>query len=122
MRVRVIGTPMDLGADRRGVDFGASAIRYANLNTRLRNLGHTVRDIGNLVVPQPESQPLGNPKLKYLDQIVRVSEELAGIVTTILQEGDFPLVLGGDHSIGHSSINGVANVHKNVGVLWIDAH
>jgi len=118
VRIRVIGAPMDLGADRRGVDIGTSAIRYADLNHRLRSLGHHVQDMGNLVVPQPESQPLGNPKLKYLDQIVRVSEELAGIVTTILQEGDFPLVLGGDHS----SINGVANVHKNVGVLWIDAH
>jgi len=113
---------MDLGADRRGVDIGTSAIRYADLNHRLRSLGHHVQDMGNLLVPQPESQPLGNPKLKYLDQIVRVSEELAGIVTTILQEGDFPLVLGGDHSIGLGSINGVANVHKNVGVLWIDAH
>jgi arginase len=118
----VIGAPMDLGADRRGVDIGTSAIRYADLNHRLRSLGHHVQDMGNLVVPQPESQPLGNPQLKYLDQIVRVSEELAGIVTTILQEGDFPLVLGGDHSIGLGSINGVANVHKNVGVLWIDAH
>jgi len=113
---------MDLGADRRDVDIGTSAIRYADLNHRLRSLGHHVQDMGNLLVPQPESQPLGNPKLKYLDQIVRVSEELAGIVTTILQEGDFPLVLGGDHSIGLGSINGVANVHKNVGVLWIDAH
>lgn len=122
MRIRVIGAPMDLGADRRGVDIGTSAIRYADLNHRLRSLGHHVQDMGNLAVPQPESQPLGNPKLKYLDQIVRVSEELAGIVTTILQEGDFPLVLGGDHSIGLGSINGVANVHKNVGVLWIDAH
>ena len=122
MRIRVIGAPIDLGADRRGVDIGTSAIRYADLNHRLRSLGHHVQDMGNLVVPQPESQPLGNPKLKYLDQIVRVSEELAGIVTTILQEGDFPLILGGDHSIGLGSINGVANVHKNVGVLWIDAH
>lgn len=122
MRIRVIGAPIDLGADRRGVDIGTSAIRYADLNHRLRSLGHHVQDMGNLVVPQPESQPLGNPKLKYLDQIVRVSEELAGIVTTILQEGEFPLILGGDHSIALGSLSGVANVHKNVGVLWIDAH
>ena len=122
MRIRVIGAPVDLGADRRGVDIGTSAIRYADLNHRLRSLGHHVQDMGNLVVPQPESQPLGNPKLKYLDQIVRVSEELAGIVTTILQEGEFPLILGGDHSIALGSLSGVANVHKNVGVLWIDAH
>jgi len=122
MRVRVIGTPMDLGADRRGVDIGVSAIRYANLNTRLRSLGHTVHDIGNLVVPQPESQPLGNSKLKYLEPIVQVCEELAKVVTDTLQTGDFPLVLGGDHSIALGSIAGVTRVHKNVGVIWIDAH
>ena len=122
MRVRVIGVPMDLGADRRGVDIGVSAIRYANLNTRLRSLGHSVHDIGNLVVPQPESQPLGNSKLKYLEPIVQVCEELANVVTDILQSGEFPLVLGGDHSIALGSIAGVTRVHKNVGVIWIDAH
>jgi arginase len=113
---------MDLGADRRGVDIGTSAIRYADLNHKLRSLGHHVRDMGNLPVPQPESQPLGNPKLKYLEPIVRVCEELAGTVTSILQEGDFPLVLGGDHSIALGSVSGVAKVHKNIGVIWIDAH
>jgi arginase len=122
MRIRVIGAPMDLGADRRGVDIGTSAIRYADLNLRLRSLGHHVQDMGNLAVPQPESQPLGNPKLKYLEPIVRVSEELAGITTTILQDGEFPLVLGGDHSIALGSVSGIASVHKNIGVLWIDAH
>jgi arginase len=122
MRIRVIGAPMDLGADRRGVDIGTSAIRYADLNHKLRSLGHHVRDLGNLPVPQPESQPLGNPKLKYLEPIVRVCEELAGTVTSILQEGDFPLVLGGDHSIALGSVSGVAKVHKNIGVIWIDAH
>ena len=122
MRVRVIGTPMDLGADRRGVDIGVSAIRYANLNTRLRSLGHSVHDIGNLVVPQPEGQPLGNSKLKYLGPIVQVCEELAKVVTETLEAGEFPLVLGGDHSIALGSIAGVTRMHKNVGVIWIDAH
>jgi len=118
----MIGAPMDLGADRRGVDIGTSAIRYADINDRLRALGHSVKDMGNLLIPQPESQPLGNPKLKYLEPIVRVSEELANIVTSILQEGEFPLILGGDHSIALGSISGVAKVHKNIGVIWIDAH
>ena len=122
MRIRVIGVPMDLGADRRGVDIGASAIRYAGLNDRLRDLGHIVHDIGNVIVPQPESQPLGNPKLKYLKPIVHVAEELGNIVTTALQDKEFPLVLGGDHSIALGSISGVARVYKNVGILWIDAH
>ncbi len=99
MRIRVIGAPMDLGADRRGVDIGTSAIRYAEINERLRRLGHSVKDMGNLVIPQPEIQPQGNLKLKYLEPIVGVSKELATIVTSILQEGEFPLILGGDHSI-----------------------
>ncbi len=122
MRIRVIGAPMDLGADRRGVDIGASAIRYAGLNDQLRRLGHTVRDVGNVVVPQPESQPIGNPRVKYLEPIVQVAEELADIVTETLHNNEFPLILGGDHSIALGSISGVVRVHKNVGVLWIDAH
>jgi arginase len=122
MRIRVIGVPMDLGADRRGVDIGASAIRYAELNDNLRKLGHSVHDIGNLVVPQPESYPSGHPKVKYLEPIVQVCEELASIVTDSLQKNEFPLVLGGDHSIALGSLSGVARVHNNIGVLWIDAH
>jgi arginase len=122
MRIRVIGVPMDLGADRRGVDIGASAIRYAGLNDRLRSLGHVVQDIGNVAVPQPESYPHGNPKLKYLEPIVHVAQELAKIVEASLQANEFPLVLGGDHSLSLGSLYGVSSVHKNVGVLWIDAH
>jgi arginase len=122
MRIRVIGVPMDLGSDRRGVDIGASAIRYAGLNDQLRRLDHQVRDIGNIVVPQPESQPIGNPHLKYLEPIVKVAEELADAVTTTLEESEFPLILGGDHSIALGSITGITRVHKDVGVLWIDAH
>ena len=78
--------------------------------------------MGNLVIPQPEIQPQGNLKLKYLDPIVGISKELSTIVTTILQEGEFPVILGGDHSISLGSVWGVANVHKNVGVIWVDAH
>jgi arginase len=122
MRVRIIGVPMDLGADRRGVDIGPSAIRYAGLSDQLRHLGHSVHDIGNVVVPQPESKPMGTPRLKYLEPILQVSEELARVVTEALQEEEFPLILGGDHSIALGSISGVANVYKQVGVIWIDAH
>src|SRR5712692_7753014 len=95
MHIRVIGVPMDLGADRRGVDIGASAIRYAGLNDQLRYLDNVVHDIGNIVVPQPESQPIGNTHLKYLEPIVKVAEELADTVTSAL---------------------------KDISVLWIDAH
>jgi arginase len=122
MRIRVIGAPMDLGADRRGVDIGASAIRYAGLNDDLRRLGYSVNDIGNIVVPQPESQPTGASHLKYLDPIVRASEDLANAVTAALQDEEFPLILGGDHSIALGSITGVARVYRDIGVIWIDAH
>ncbi|GHO93149.1 arginase [Reticulibacter mediterranei] len=122
MNIRIIGVPMDLGADRRGVDFGASAIRYAGLSDQLRRLGHSVHDIGNIVVPQPESQPIGNPHLKYLDPIVQVAEDLAQQVADALRSNEFPLILGGDHSIALGSISGVASVHRPLGVIWIDAH
>jgi arginase len=122
MHIRVIGAPMDLGADRRGVDIGPSAIRYANLHEHLQRLGHTVSDQGNITIPQPESQPVGNPRLKYLEPIVQAAEELSHLVSAALQAGEFPLVLGGDHSIALGSISGVAQVHPNVGVIWVDAH
>lgn len=122
MHIRVIGAPIDLGADRRGVDIGPSAIRYAGLHEHLRALGHTVSDFGNIHVPQPESQPIGSSKLKYLEPIVQVSEELANVVTETLEAEQFPLILGGDHSMALGSISGVANVHKNLGVIWVDAH
>ena len=122
MHVRVIGVPMDLGADRRGVDIGASAIRYAGLNDQLRHLNYEVHDVGNIVVPQPESQPIGNTHLKYLEPILKVSEELADTVTSALEAKEFPLILGGDHSIALGSITGVTRVYKDISVIWIDAH
>lgn len=122
MRIRIIGAPIDLGADRRGVDIGPNAIRYAGLSEQLQHLGHTVHDIGNLSVPPPGSQPIGDMRLKYLEPIVEVTEALANQVTTALQENELPLILGGDHSIALGSVAGVAKVYKNIGVLWIDAH
>ena len=122
MQVRVIGVPMDLGADRRGVDIGASAIRYAGLNDQLSHLNYEVHDVGNIIVPQPESQPIGSTQLKYLEPILMVTEELADAVTSALIAKEFPLILGGDHSIGLGSITGVTRVYKDISVIWIDAH
>ncbi len=122
MQIRVIGAPMDLGADRRGVDIGPSAIRYAGLSDQLRQMGYTVLDVGNVVIPQPESQPIGNSRVKYLEPIVQVAGELSALVTAALEAGEFPLILGGDHSIALGSISGVSRVHKDVSVIWVDAH
>ncbi|GAC1359571.1 MAG: arginase [Ktedonobacteraceae bacterium] len=122
MRIRIIGAPIDLGADRRGVDIGPRAIRYAGLTDQLLHLGHTVNDVGNLHVPFPEGQPVGNPRLKYLEPILQAAKELAQSVTDALEKQEFPLILGGDHSIALGSVSGVAQVHKDVGIIWIDAH
>ena len=122
MQIRIIGAPMDLGADRRGVDIGPSAIRYAGLSDHLRRLGYVTHDIGNIVIPQPESQTEGNPQLKYLEPIVRASKELEHVVSTAFAEGEFPLILGGDRSIALGSISAAIQQHTTLGVIWIDAH
>ncbi|HTI13950.1 MAG TPA: arginase [Dictyobacter sp.] len=122
MRIRVIGAPIDLGADRRGVDIGPRAIRYAGLQEQLQRLGHAVHDMGDLNIPLPETEPAGNPRLKYLEPIISLSEELAPIVTEGFEQQEFPLILGGDHSLALGSVSGVAKAHPNVGVIWVDAH
>ena len=122
MHIRIIGAPMDLGADRRGVDIGPSAIRYANLSEHLQRLGHSVSDYGNITIPQPESYPVGYTQLKYLEPIIKAAEELSQIVSETLQANEFPLILGGDHSIALGTISGVARVHHDVGLIWVDAH
>lgn len=121
-QITVIGVPMDLGADRRGVDMGPSAIRYANLKNKLQNIGYEVEDIGNLFVPTPESYHVGDANLKYLREIVSVNEELAKTVAGVVERGRFPLVLGGDHSIAIGTIAGVVRHQKKTGVIWFDAH
>jgi arginase len=121
MQIDIIGIPIDLGADRRGVDMGPSAIRYAHLQRKLEALGYTVEDKGNVEVPIAEMCSINDPKLKYIDCIVPMSRRAAGTVATSMQAGHFPLVLGGDHSLSLGSIRGAAKL-KKLGVIWIDAH
>ena len=121
MQIDVIGVPIDLGADRRGVDMGPSAIRYAHLQDRLEELGYGVRDSGNIEVPIAEMCSITDTRLKYLDCIIPVGRRISGAVSTSLQGGRFPLVLGGDHSLSVGSVRGAARQHK-IGVLWVDAH
>jgi len=120
--IRIIGVPIDLGADRRGVDMGPSAIRYAGLNARLQRLGWTVEDLGNLDVPIPETREIKDTLLKYLPEIAKVSEELAETVAQALRDGVVPLVLGGDHSVGIGSLAGIAFDGKRHGLIWFDTH
>jgi len=122
-RVDVVGVPMDLGADRRGVDMGPSAIRYAKLKESLERLGIAVSDRGNLVVPQPETASAEIQNAKYLPIIQRVCDELADTVEAIVRAGSFPLVLGGDHSIAIGTLAGVRRGRGAIpGVIWVDAH
>ncbi len=121
MKIDVIGVPIDLGADRRGVDMGPSAIRYAQLQQKLEELGYTVQDEGNIEVPIAEMCTIMNPKLKYVDCIIPMSRRVAGAVATSVQGGHFPLVLGGDHSLSIGSVRGAAR-NRKIGVIWLDAH
>ena len=121
MDIGIIGVPIDLGADRRGVDMGASAIRYTGLDEQLRGNGHTVRDFGNVTVPPAESVDGSGHGLKYLHSIVTMSEQLAAGVDGIMEQGYLPLVLGGDHSLSLGSITG-ATRNRKLGLVWIDAH
>jgi arginase len=121
MQIDIIGVPIDLGADRRGVDMGPSAIRYAHLQRELQKTGCSFADLGNLEVPIAEMCSITEPNLKYIDCIVPMARRAAGAVATAMQQGHFPLVIGGDHSIALGSIRGAAR-HKKLGVIWIDAH
>ncbi|UOF90256.1 arginase [Fodinisporobacter ferrooxydans] len=121
--ISVIGAPMDLGQGRRGVDMGPSAIRYANLKERIERLGYPVKDLGNIHVPTAETHNIINEKLKYLPEVVNVNTEIYEKVAEVVQQGDFPIVLGGDHSIAIGSIAGVTSkISSSVGVIWFDAH
>ena len=117
---------MDLGASRRGVDMGPSALRVAGLQTKLKQLGRQVEDEGNVPVPQAEEQPYGEKKARYLDEIAQTCKGLAEIVRKTLDEDMLPLVLGGDHSIAVGTVAGAAShfhkAGKRVGVIWLDAH
>jgi len=125
-KIRIIGVPMDLGASRRGVDMGPSALRVAGLQSRLKQLGRQVEDAGNITVPQAEEQPYGEKKARYLDEISQTCKSLAEMVRKTLDENMLPLVLGGDHSIAVGSIAGAAahfaKEGKHIGVIWLDAH
>jgi arginase len=125
-KVRIIGVPMDLGASRRGVDMGPSALRVAGLQSRIRQLGRQVEDAGNIDVPLPEEQPYGEKKARYLGEIAETCKRLAATVDKTLSEDLFPLVLGGDHSIAVGTAAGVAahfnKSSKRVGLIWLDAH
>jgi len=125
-RIRVIGVPLDLGASRRGVDMGPSAVRVAGLEARLEALGHEVTDGGNIRVEIAETRDPGSRNAQYLKEIGETCTRVAEGVVAALEAEMTPLLLGGDHSLAAGSVSGVAEFHRRrnqkIGLLWVDAH
>jgi arginase len=120
--VTIIGAALDLGAGRRGVDMGPSAIRYAGLDDRLADLGYEYIDLGNVGTAQPEAISVEDEHARFLPQIKETSGHIALLVAEAARSGSIPLVLGGDHSVALGSLGGLRDVHGPGGVIWIDAH
>jgi arginase len=120
--VAVIGAALDLGQGRRGVDMGPSAIRYAGLYGRIRELGRGCVDWGNVGTAVPEAVPVEDERVRYLPEIKATCGHIAELVVRALEEGLLPLVLGGDHTVALGTLGGLARVNGPGGVLWIDAH
>jgi arginase len=117
----IIGVPMDLGQARRGVDMGPSAVRYAGLDDRLRNLGHRVVDRGNVDIPiRDELAPEGG--LAYLPAFAHACRAVCDEGKRVLRSGAMPIYLGGDHSISLATVTAATSLGGRTGVLWIDAH
>jgi arginase len=120
-RVAIIGAALDLGAGRRGVDMGPSAIRYAGLSDRLEGAGLEVEDRGNVQAAIAETRAGGSERARFLDEILETCERVAAEVEQARGDGLVPLLLGGDHSIAMGSLSGLAGSGRG-GVLWLDAH
>lgn len=121
--ISLIGVPMDLGADRRGVDMGPSAVRCAGLEDRLKELGYTVHDLGDIAVRRVKKyKAVPHTNLKYLYEIARINGKLCGCIAREEAKGRFPLIVGGDHSIAIGTLAGIGVSRRNPGVIWFDAH
>jgi arginase len=112
---------MDFGQGRRGVDMGPSAIRYAGLRDGIELIGHVIHESGNVGVPIPEMCRSDDPRMRNVDCVVPVARGLMEQVASGVQEGHFPIVLGGDHSLSLGSVRGAAEDRK-LGLIWVDAH
>jgi arginase len=125
--VHIIGVPLDLGGNRRGVDMGPSAFRIAGLGERIAALGFAITDKGDLPAPIPETQEQRDERKKYIRDIAKVCQKLYQTALASLEEGAMPLVLGGDHSLGAGSVAATAEWATKtkglpIGLLWVDAH
>lgn len=124
MDISIIGVPIFYGADKRGPELGPAKLREKNVVDIIGRHNHRVFDFGDLFVPEVKecNKFFSHPNMKYLDPIIQVNNNLAHIVYSSIKGGSFPLVLGGDHSIGLGSIAGVSRAYDNLAVIWVDAH
>jgi arginase len=124
--IALLSVSIDLGAGRRGVDMGPSALRIAGLGGALDNLGVRVRELGTVNAPGPETVTPGESKARYLNEITQVCDTTRRLLMEAMADGCFPLILGGDHSLSIGSVAAVADHHRargeKIGVIWVDAH
>ncbi|RBA02713.1 arginase [Staphylococcus arlettae] len=122
--IHIIGAPSTFGQRKLGVNFGPDALRYAGLVERLKNIGHSVEDKGDIAVPAVDVEKFKGKQegLRNLNEIIEVSENLSNAVSSSIKNQAFPLIIGGDHSIAIGSISGVSQHYENLGIIWYDAH
>jgi len=121
--LNILGAPLDLGAENLGVDMGPSAFRYQGLAAKLSTAGLPVVDLGDVACKRRTEVPVGNPKLRHLDEIVRVNEAIAGHTEGVIAKKEKALVLGGDHSVCLGAVAGASTaLHGNIGLIYFDAH
>lgn len=125
-RIKIIGVPIDLGFGRRGVDMGPTALRIAGLSEGLRRLGFSVDDMGDIPSTIPELCNLEDKNARYLPEVRDICIKLSNIIYEVLQNGDTPITLGGDHSLAIGSIAGIGKFlkekNRKIGLIWLDAH
>jgi arginase len=122
-QISLIGVPMDFGQDLRGVDMGPAAVRYTGLIARLRELGHTVRDRGDIPIPiRDDAVPGPVPGNTYVEEITRICDAICTLGKQVMEEGDFPLFVGGDHSIAVGTVAAAGSDGEPIGLIWLDAH
>jgi arginase len=122
-QISLIGVPMDFGQDLRGVDMGPAAVRYTGLITRLRELGHTVRDRGDVPIPiRDEAVPGPLAGNTYVEEISRICNAVYTLGRQVMEEKDFPLFVGGDHSIAVGTVAAAGADGEPIGLIWLDAH
>ena len=122
----ILGVPLGYGASMAGVDIGPAALRVARITQRIARLGYSVHDLGDMRLERPQTHPEEHEKLKYVREISNACEQLAVEVEGILEAGQLPLILGGDHSIAIGSFAGAASHYRKqnetLGLIWFDAH